>query len=201
MRVYCFDPATGVYTGESEADPSPLEPGCFLLPAFATFDPPPPAEEGMRAVMVEGAWALEAIPAPPALETPGAPGEPAEPELPRPPSEPPTFAERADMLRALVQEYMDAMARSYNYDDISTAVTYAEEPAVPKFQNEGRAMRAWRSLVWEACYDLLARVQAGEAEEPSVEQLHELLPRLFVPPLEPVDPAEEPSESEEVPVA
>lgn len=40
MRIYHHDQA-GFYLGESEADPSPLEPGKYLIPARAVTVPPP----------------------------------------------------------------------------------------------------------------------------------------------------------------
>jgi len=60
MKVYHFCEHTGEYLGESDADPDPLLPVLYLLPAHATFvepqatpakwngqtwvvDPPPPA--------------------------------------------------------------------------------------------------------------------------------------------------------------
>jgi hypothetical protein len=177
MFVYCYDPITGAYAGEIPAEPSPLEPGEYLIPAFSTLTPPPPVPEGMHARMAGGEWTLEPVPAPPEPEGPGLPAPP--PEAPEP-----TFEQRLAALKANVQEYLDAMARSLGYDDIKTAVTYAEEPAVAKFQSEGRALRAWRSLVWAAGYDLLSRVQAGEAQEPAPEELASLLPRLELSTLE-----------------
>ena len=57
-----------------------------------------------------------------------------------------------------------------------TAVTYADEPAVPRFQAQGRAFRAWRSLVWDFCYSLEDRVAAGQVDEPTMEQLLQMLP-------------------------
>lgn len=65
-----------------------------------------------------------------------------------------------------VQAHMDAVAQSMGYDDIKTAVTYADEPAVPRFQAEGQALRAWRSLVWAACYSGLDDIRAGHASMP-----------------------------------
>jgi len=40
MKVYNYDPVTKRYLGESEAFPSPREPGVFLLPVNATFIAP-----------------------------------------------------------------------------------------------------------------------------------------------------------------
>lgn len=82
---------------------------------------------------------------------------------------------------ALVQSFMDAAARSLRYDSIANAITYADEPAVPKFQSEGQAFRAWRSLVWARCYEILADVEAGERDVPSDGELIDQLPRLQLP--------------------
>lgn len=182
--IYLIDPETGALLGESLHPLDPVETEragepvyALLNPALAVEDAPPAVPAGMHVIRADGAWTLEALP------------EPEAPEIPKPvpeataPAEP-TLEERVAAMRAHVQEYMDAMARALGYDDIATAVTYAEEPAVAKFQTEGRAFRAWRSLVWAACYDLLARVQAGEAQEPTAAELHGLLPLLELPPPE-----------------
>ncbi len=80
-----------------------------------------------------------------------------------------------------VQKHMDALAVAAGYDDIKTAVTYAEEPAVTKFQQEGQAFRAWRSLCWAYCYEQLAAVQANQRPQPTVEELLGELPTLLLP--------------------
>ncbi|WFC66337.1 hypothetical protein EUC41_08395 [Achromobacter denitrificans] len=67
---------------------------------------------------------------------------------------------------ALVQAYLDAAARSLNYDSIANAISYADEPTVPKFQVEGRALRAWRSLVWARFYEILAEAETGSGDMP-----------------------------------
>ena len=75
-----------------------------------------------------------------------------------------------------VQAHLDAQAVALGYDNIFTAVTYATEPAVPKFQNDGIALRAWRSLVWAKCYEVLAEIDAGTREPLDASQLLALLP-------------------------
>jgi hypothetical protein len=79
-------------------------------------------------------------------------------------------------LVAFVQSIMDSKAQSYHYDNLTTAVTYAEEPSVPKFQTEGQAFRAWRSQVWATAYSILAEVQAGTRSFPTVSEVPSLLP-------------------------
>lgn len=78
----------------------------------------------------------------------------------------------------VVQAHMDSAAQQRGYDDLASAVTYAEEPAVPKFQAEGRAFRRWRSECWAFCYALLDRVATGELSPPALDKLPSLLPAL-----------------------
>lgn len=95
---------------------------------------------------------------------------------------PPKTPDEIEMQKiAIVQEHMDAAARALRYDDIKTAVTYAEESAVPKFQAEGQALREWRSLVWATCYAILDEVNAGKRDVPTDEELISELPSLSLP--------------------
>ena len=84
---------------------------------------------------------------------------------------PPTAEQIMARLEARVQQWLDEQARALGYDDIKSAVTYAEESAVPKFQQEGQAMRRLRSLVWARCYEILNAVQAGQRPIPTEEEL------------------------------
>ena len=71
--VYAFDLETHVYKGPvtlDDSDLSPLEPGKHLVPGDCLEEPPPPRSEGMQAVAVDGAWALQPVPAPPASAAP-----------------------------------------------------------------------------------------------------------------------------------
>lgn len=87
-----------------------------------------------------------------------------------------TLEQRIAALEAGVQAHLDAQAQARGYDDIRSAVTYADEPAVPQFQLEGLAFRAWRSMVWEACYQLLGEFQAGQIAEPTLAEVIAALP-------------------------
>jgi hypothetical protein len=86
------------------------------------------------------------------------------------------FAAKAAKLEVSVQRRLDTAAQAMGYDDIKSAVTYAEEPAVSKFQTEGRSLRAWRSLTWAACYTILTDVVAGNRPEPTEAELLAELP-------------------------
>lgn len=105
--------------------------------------------------------------------------------IPPAPPAPPTVEQYTEA----VQVHLHERARTLGYDNILTAVTYADEPAVPKFQMEGQALRRWRSLVWQHCQTLMAQVVAGEAPAPTIDDLVAGLP-AFVPPVdEPEEPA------------
>jgi hypothetical protein len=75
---------------------------------------------------------------------------------------------------AAVQAHLDAAAQARGYDDIRSAVSYAEEPEVFAFMEEGRLFRRWRSRVWATCIALQAEGAAG-----TVEQLIAALPPLL----------------------
>lgn len=83
-------------------------------------------------------------------------------------------------IRDDIQRILDSEAAAYGYDDVKTAVTYAEEPAVPRFQAEGRAFRARRSAVWAHAYSALDAVKAGERQQTTAEELISELPPLIV---------------------
>ena len=165
--IYHFEAETGLYVGLGAARPSPNEPGDFLHPAFSTFKQPIGAPAGKldRFDMAADVWTLIDVPTDlePVVETPSEPV-------------PPTAEERLKLFQTAVQQSLDDRAKLAGYDGILSAITYAEEPSVPKFQAEGIAFRAWRSVVWAACYDILASVQAGEREEPTLDALLVELP-------------------------
>lgn len=74
----------------------------------------------------------------------------------------------------VVQGRLDDVARSFGYGDPNRpdvspmlhAISYAEEPAVAKFQAEGRLLRAWRSRYWAATWPILQAVQGGQRAVP-----------------------------------
>jgi len=79
-----------------------------------------------------------------------------------------------------VDEYMNSKAKDYGYDDIKTVVTYADEPSVEKFQLEGQAFRAWRSLVYAHLYAQMEQFNNGAMAIPSVEEFIAELPVLSI---------------------
>lgn len=159
----------GVYTGTAVADESPLEPGVFLLPAGCVEVAPPTIGPYQRGRWDSVKWIVET-----------AKGDPVDTTVT--PKETPVAAKE---YVSAIQQYMDSAAQASGYDSMQTAVTYAEEPVVPKFQLEGLAFRAWRSLVWDYAYEQLAQVEAGLKEQPTIEDVILALPKLVLPAPEP----------------
>jgi hypothetical protein len=48
MKIYCFDPETGIYLGEDFADEG-IRRGEYIIPADATTIAPPPYKPGLEA--------------------------------------------------------------------------------------------------------------------------------------------------------
>lgn len=55
-NIYHFHPVTGVMTGIGSADPSPKEPGVWIVPAYATRETPPEVPSGQIAVRDGDSW-------------------------------------------------------------------------------------------------------------------------------------------------
>lgn len=168
MDIYHYHPTTGRYIAPGTADPDQLTEGEWLLPAFATLVEPPHAVEGMFAAFIDGSWTL--LPEP----------EPEEPPEPEPETPEQTKVRMARVLQAL----LDSTAKAQDFDNIFTAVTYADEPVVARFQLAGAALRAWRSLVWAKGYEVMDAVLAGERPIPTEAELLAEMP-AFVPPVLP----------------
>lgn len=96
----------------------------------------------------------------------------------------PAVAEAAAVAayEVVVQKRLDDMAWLYGYDNLISAITYADEPAVPAFQIEGQAFRACRSLTWAKCREVLTAYQNGERPAPTEAELLAELPPLDLPP-------------------
>jgi hypothetical protein len=56
--IYNYSQFTGEYFGSSEADESPLEPGIFLIPAYATELPPPELTSENTMQVFIGEWTI-----------------------------------------------------------------------------------------------------------------------------------------------
>ncbi len=67
-KIYHYHPESGVLNGVADADESPLEPGQYLIPAYATEIPPPIVADGqLQLAVFDGAnWVVrDVVPPPP----------------------------------------------------------------------------------------------------------------------------------------
>jgi hypothetical protein len=63
MKIYLFNPETGVYLGEDFADEAPMKGGNFAMPSDATTIAPPPFRGGEVPVfrVVENQWEIRPV--------------------------------------------------------------------------------------------------------------------------------------------
>lgn len=87
----------------------------------------------------------------------------------------PSLGERAAALLLVVDEHLNAAARTEGYDGILSAALRAALPKSP-FHAQGLAFGHWMDATYAKCYEVLARVQAGEINEPTQEELIAMLP-------------------------
>jgi hypothetical protein len=67
-----------------------------------------------------------------------------------------------------IQDLVDASARSRQFRDGGMLATYVASTN-PQWSAEAQAFVAWRDGVWEYAYAELAKVMAGQREQPSIE--------------------------------
>lgn len=92
----------------------------------------------------------------------------------------PAISPSIDGYTTAVQIHLDTKAKERNYDGILSACTYSTS-SVPKFAAEGQACVAWRDAVWAACYQIMAEVEAGQRQPPTIPELLDMLPTLIWP--------------------
>lgn len=95
----------------------------------------------------------------------------------------PTAEEKNAQIQAQLtnaaQHVLDNEAQKLNYDSCLSVCSYVDT-GVSKFDDEGKAFRAWRSAVWAKGYEILNAVLAGEREIPTEEELLAELPSLAI---------------------
>lgn len=67
---------------------------------------------------------------------------------------------------ALVQHHLDTTAQAKGYDNMLAAVSYAGS-GHPVYAAEGVAFAAWRNQCWDAAFQILEAVFAGQRQMPS----------------------------------
>lgn len=92
-----------------------------------------------------------------------------------PPAQPTPTPVLADYENA-IQDLVDTTARERQFRDGVTLASYTSSTK-PKWAAEAQAFVAWRDDVWFYAYGELAKVQAGQRPQPTVDQiLGEIVP-------------------------
>jgi hypothetical protein len=81
---------------------------------------------------------------------------------------------------AAISAHLDATARSRGYDGTLSIATYVGS-SVPQWAAEAAAFALWRDQVWAYAYAELAKVQAGQRQQPTVADLIAELPAITWP--------------------
>lgn len=108
------------------------------------------------------------------------------------PADTPTVMQQQLAIEAAIQEALDAIAQTCNYDNIKSACAYASTmPWVPdtdphfamceKFRRQGNYAQNRMSLTWAMCYAYLATVQAGTNPMPTPAEAVAMMPQFIWP--------------------
>lgn len=195
MFVYKYD-EKGVFVGAEETELNPLESELqgkeiYLLPPNATFDAPEmkdgfaPVWDGKTWTQIEDHrgtkyWLHEDKHGFPAREMKELGSLPEGASLTEPePTQEEINAQTQARLTSAVQNVLDTEAKKLGYDSCLSVCSYVDT-GVQKFDDEGKAFRAWRSSVWAKGYEILNAVLAGEREIPTEEELLAELPALAI---------------------
>lgn len=79
-----------------------------------------------------------------------------------------------------VQQRLDEFARTRGYDNILSAASYVNSSNA-KFAVEGQCAIAARDAMWEKFYEIVAQVESGNCQLPSLDEFIAELPVLQWP--------------------
>lgn len=161
MIVYQTN-AQGVFLWPVEADPSPLEPERFLIPAGCVTVAPPAIPPEMMAVWNGAIWSLLPLP--------------SEQDAPTADTAPPTADQILAQLTKAIDMHVEAAAITRQYNSAAHMASYVAS-TVPQWAAEAQAFVAWRDAVWLFALDRLAAIQRGEEAVPSSSDLVASLPQ------------------------
>lgn len=156
-KVYTYDPNTLKPTGEWNCQPSPLEPGQFIVPEHCLDVPPPNAEEGKEVYFnrVDG-WTVVTTPVPTDEEI---------------------LEVKVEQYRLAVRKHMSKVAQSSpeKFNSISEAKSFVgtDNP----LSAVSKAFQIWAATVQVDANKKLAEALAGKGKLPELEAFIDGLPK------------------------
>lgn len=84
-------------------------------------------------------------------------------------------APTVDDYKVAIQAHIDAVARAKDYDNGVSLAGY-KGSSVEAYAADAEAFTAWRDPLWPAVFSLLAGVQSGTIQQPSIAGLIGMLP-------------------------
>ncbi len=165
MEVYQTDDE-GFFINITIADPDPLVPGNFLIPAGCVTVVPPNLDNNQRAKWDGNGWIVI--------------GEPEPETIPEPTPEEIT-SRIIENFRIAIDSYVDATARSKGYNSAAHCASYVASTHAP-WAAEAAAFISWRDQVWLSVFSQLEDIQNGLLPIPeSIEQVISTLPVIVWP--------------------
>jgi hypothetical protein len=79
---------------------------------------------------------------------------------------------------SITQNYLDTEAKSYGYDSILSAVSYASDPMNITYKTEGSAFLQWRSNVWGVAFPIIEQIKNKDISPPEKNIFISMLPRF-----------------------
>ena len=171
---YSFDPVSKAFVQEGEALESPEEPGLHLLPANATFVPPPTFIEGQHPVWNGTSWDI--VQASQQAYVAAVVGWLATPD------------EKADLIHALEKKILDDVSKAFGFDDIKDAVAQAGVSKIDsQLDQDAIMLRTWRSQINTFIESEIATVVGNHLPMPTAEDIQNRMPKftrtIYMPPL------------------
>lgn len=159
--VYLYDPETLKPIGEWECQPSPLEPGEFIIPKHSLPTPPPKPEEGKQVYFNRNdGWITVSTPVP------------TEEEI---------LEAKVERYRVAVRQHMSQTARSSpeRFNSISEAKSFVgtDNP----FAAVSKAFQIWSATVQNVANKRLADILGGKEKLPELDAFIDSLPKWSRP--------------------
>jgi len=176
MKIFNYDNITGEFLSAGLADQDPLNDGQYLLPAHATFEPPPEVGVNQVACFKNGGWELLSDPRGEYFDAVG--NRVIIDNLLTTPTagltkEKPALAVLEEV-RAALQVAIDMKAREFGFSSGNALILYAG--FANSFQTLAQTFASWEVRVWVEADAYKQQVINNNALMPTPEQAVAMMP-------------------------